>query len=158
MQRGQLADPAARNRQAPGFRKSTLRRTRRRKKTEADRPKQLQSERLYEVFKCDMKAADYALKAAAMIVVAGALSGGAYSVLKSASSFVHVLFPIAGYAGIAALLWVACQLLFAFALSLDKSGRLRRATHLVQVVAAIFIAAVIGQLFPLFVMIWTAGL
>ncbi|UWQ56034.1 hypothetical protein [Leisingera caerulea] len=123
-----------------------------------DQPAETPSDRLYNLTKCDIRAADYALKSAALLVASGALSTGSYSVLKSADNILEVLNPLAGFAGSLALLVVAFQLMCAFALSFDRAGKLRGSTILVRAAVVVFIAAVIGQLAPLFVKIWTAGL
>lgn len=145
-------------RQAPGLRKSTLRGFSQRRVRAPARSKETQSDRLHNIFKCDIRATDYALKSAALLVASGALSTGSYSVLKSADNILEVLNPLAGFAGSLALLVVAFQLMCAFALSFDRTGKLRGSTIIVRAAVVVFIAAVIGQLAPLFVTIWTAGL
>lgn len=147
-----------RSRQAAGFRNATLRRVLQRKRRAEDRPKQLQSERLHRVFKCDMRAADYALKAAALLVVSGALAGGAFSVLKSANSIWHIVWPMAGFVSSIALLWAAFKLMCAFTFSMAKPGMFRGTTQMVQLVVSALVASLLGAVFGLVVTIWQAGL
>ncbi|ATG41769.1 hypothetical protein [Phaeobacter piscinae] len=148
----------AHSRQAAGFKKSTLRRVERRGWKELDRQDKSPSERLYDAVKSDMQTADYALKAAALICVAGTLSRGAFIVLRTASNFWHVMLPLVGFACSLALFFSAVQLMGAFALSLDKAGRLRELPPLAKTVAVGFIALLTGALCSLVWMVWMVGL
>lgn len=145
-------------RQSPTLRNSARRRLGRRNLKGPDQPAETQSDRLYNLSKCDIRAADYALKSAALLVVAGALSTGSYTVLKTADNIWEVLHPLAGFVGTIALLFVAFQLMCSFALSFDRAGRLRGTSVLIWGPVALFIVGVIGQLAPLFFRIWAAGL
>ncbi|KIC14323.1 hypothetical protein [Leisingera sp. ANG-Vp] len=100
-----------------------------------------------------MRAADYALKAAALIVVSGSLAGGAFNVLKSATSLWHIVWPIAGLVSSIALLWSAFKLMCAFALSMAKPGMFRGNTRAVQLVASALVAGILGALASLFLTI-----